>query len=104
MELYELEKIIASRAGINLPDRLGIDFNEPKTIMTVPEEISWNTWKLENNLTTKAKILQEQNKDLTIEQAQALVDENKEINGPKEQEQQTGSIFNRLRQRPTDSK
>ena len=103
MELYELEKIIASKSNIKLPGSIGIDFNEPKTIMTVPEEISWNSWRLENDMTTKAKILQENNKDLTIDQAQTLVNENKEVNGPKEQQQETGSIFNRLRQRPTSS-
>ena len=95
MELYALEKIVAASNGISLPNNIGIDFNEPKTIMTTPEEIAMNTWMLENNLTTKAKLLKKQNDDLTLEQAQAEIKENESVNGKKEQ--QGGSIFNRVR-------
>ena len=101
MELYALEKRVAASNGISLPNNIGIDFNEPKTIMTTPEEIAMNTWMLENNLTTKAKLLKKQNDDLTLEQAQAEIKENESVNGKKEQ--QGGSIFNRVRnttQRP----
>ena len=95
MELYELEKRVADSNGISLPNEIGIDFNEPKTIMTTPEEIAMNTWLLENNMTTKAKLLKKYNDDLTLEQAQAEIKENESVNGKKEQ--QGGSIFNRLR-------
>ena len=95
IELYDLEKRVAASNGISLPNEIGIDFNEPKTIMTTPEEIAMNTWLLENNMTTKAKLLKKYNDDLTLEQAQTEIKENESINGTKEQ--QGGSIFNRLR-------
>ena len=95
MELYELEKRVANSNGIGLPNDIGIDFNEPKTIMTTPEEISMNTWLLENNMTTKAKLLKKYNDDLTLEQAEAEIKENESVNGTKEQ--QSGSIFSRVR-------
>ena len=101
MELYDLEKRVANSNGISLPNDIGIDFNEPKAIMTTPEEISMNTWLLENNLTTKAKLLKKYNDDLTLEQAQSEIKENESINGTKEK--QSGSIFSRVRnstQRP----
>ena len=97
MELYELEKKVANSNGIGLPNDIGIDFNEPKTIMTTPEEIAMNTWLLENNMTTKAKLLKKYNDDLTLEQAQAEIKDNESVNGTKEQ--QSGSIFSRVRNR-----
>ena len=95
LELYELEKLVANSNGISLPNSIGIDFNEPKTIMTTPEEIAMNSWMLDNNLTTKAKLLKQYNDDLTLEQAQAEIKENESINGTKEK--QSGSIFSRVR-------
>ena len=95
MALYDLEKRVADSNGIKLPNEIGIDFNEPKAIMTTPEEISMNTWLLDNNMTTKAKLLKKYNDDLTLEQAQAEIKENESINGTKEK--QSGSIFSRVR-------
>ena len=95
MALYELEKRVADSNGIKLPNEIGVDFNEPKTIMTTPEEIAMNTWLLENNMTTKAKLLKKYNDDLTLEQAQAEIKDNESVNGTKEQ--QSGSIFSRVR-------
>ena len=95
MKLYELEQKVADSNGIKLPNELGVDFNEPKAIMTTPEEIAMNSWMLDNNLTTKAKLLKQYNDDLTLEQAQAEIKENESINGTKEK--QSGSIFSRVR-------
>ena len=95
MDLYDLVKRVAASNGIKLPNDIGVDFNEPKTIMTTPEEISMNTWLLENNLTTKAKLLKKYNDDLTLEQAQTEIKENESVNGTKEK--QSGSIFSRVR-------
>ena len=80
-----------------MPNEIGVDFNEPKTIMTTPEEIAMNPWLLENNMTTKAKLLKKYNDDLTLEQAQAEIKDNESVNGTKEQ--QSGSIFSRVRNR-----
>ena len=95
-ELYNLERISANTIGINLPDTVGIDFNEPSPVMTTQEEIMWNDWMIANNMTTKAQLLQKYNKDLSLKQAEKIIEKNKEINGSGE-EKQTGSIFNRLR-------
>ena len=95
-ELYDLERAIAQANGLTLPLNFGVDFNEPEYPMNIPDEISWNAWLLENNMTTRAKLLQKYNKDLTGIQADAEIIANKEINGREEQTTQ-GSIFDRLR-------
>tara|TARA_R100000781_G_scaffold92275_2_gene57178 strand:+ start:526 stop:1902 length:1377 start_codon:yes stop_codon:yes gene_type:complete len=96
--LYDLEQTIALVNGFNLPYDIGIDFNEPEYPMMVQDEIAWNTWQLENNMTTKAKLLIKYNKDLSPEQAEQELKENEAANGTK---QQTGSIFNRIRNQNT---
>ena len=73
--------------------------------MMVQDEIAWNTWLLDNNMTTRAKLLQKYNKDLNDYQAQAELKENEKSNGQqqKPQQQQQGSIFERLRARTTET-
>ena len=99
--LYDLEQTIALVNEVKLPLDLGIDFNEPEYPMMVQDEIAWNTWLLENNMTTRAKLMIKYNKDLSKEQAQQEIKENEGVNGTKEQ--QTGSIFNRVRNQATGS-
>jgi hypothetical protein len=96
--LYDLEHTIALVNGFSLPFNFGVDFNEPEYPMMVQDEIAWNTWLLENNMTTRAKLIQKYNKDLNDYQAQAELKENEKTNGTK---QQTGSIFNRVRNATT---
>ena len=99
-QYYQLERNLAGLFNISLPETLGIDFNEPEYPKTVQDEVMMKTWMLENNLTTHAEILMGYNKDLTIEQAQEIVDNNKETNGQgteQEEEQPRGTIFDRLR-------
>ena len=100
-DFYELEKIIGKANGINLPEEIGIDYNEVEYPQSVQDEISMNTYFLENNLTTQAKLLKKYNDDLTIEEAQAIVDENKEINGATngKNEEPKQSIFGAARDR-----
>tara|TARA_Y100001973_G_scaffold105520_1_gene179006 strand:- start:61 stop:1407 length:1347 start_codon:yes stop_codon:yes gene_type:complete len=93
-QIYDMERLIASNNGISLPNSIGIDFNEPEDVMSKQEEISYNQFLLDNNLTTPAKILQKMNKDLTLEQAEAIIKENEEVNGT----EQNQSIFSRLQQ------
>ena len=102
-ELYDLERSIALANRFTLPFNFGVDFNEPEYPMNIPDEISWNAWLLENNLTTRAKLLQKYNKDLTDIQANAELIANGEVNGREQQPERQGSIFERLRagtQRP----
>ena len=85
--------------GVNFPDTFKVDFSEPEYPMTAQDEIAKAQFALENNLTTPAQLLQKHNKDLSVEEAQKIIDKNEEINGKgKEQEsKQSGSIFSRLR-------
>ena len=90
-ELYHIEKEIADYNGIKLPESIKLDFNEPEYPKTMQDQILWDNHRLENNLTTQAKLLVEYNDDLSIKEAEKLVAENKQQN----QEQ---SIFERIRQ------
>ena len=97
--LYDLEQTIALVNGIQLPNDFGVDFNEPEYPMMVQDEIAWNTWLLDNNMTTRAKLMVKYNKDLTLKQAEEQLKGNEGVNGTKNQ--QTGSIFNRVRNQAT---
>ena len=97
-QIYEIERKVAGYNGLLLPSDFGVDFNEPEYPMTIPDEIAWNNYLVANDLTTKVKLLQKYNKDLNPQQAQKIIDENKEENAKtKEPEQQPQSVFNRLR-------
>ena len=50
--------------------------------MTTQDKIMLNEYKLKHNLTTEAQILAEENKDLTIEDANRIIEENASINQP----------------------
>ena len=95
---FELEARIAAGNGHAMATTFGIDFNEPEYPMVAQDEIALGAFELENNLITPAQLLQKKNKDLTIEQAQKIIDKNKEINGQGEQPQ---SIFGRIRTEAT---
>ena len=90
-DLYEIEKAIAGYNGISLPEELNVDFNEPEYPKTVRDQIDLDNHRLANNLTTQAKLLAEYNKDLTIEEADAIIRENKQKN-------EKLSLFDRVRQ------
>lgn len=96
-DLYDIERKIAMFSNVMLPDKIGIDFNEPEYPQAVADQIAMDSWLLENDLTTKAQLLQQRNKDLTIEQAEAIIKENTEKNG-QGQETPSQRIFNSLRQ------
>ena len=90
-ELYVIEREIADYNGIRLPESIKLDFNEPEYPKTMQDQILWDNHRLQNNLTTQAKLLVEYNDDLSIEEAENIIAENKQQN-----EQQ--SIFERIRQ------
>ena len=101
-QFFEMEKMIASIHNINISGELKLDFTEPEYPKTAQDQILLDTFALEQNMTTQAKLMVKYNKDLTIEEAQAIIDENKKVNeiGKPESIQ---SAFNRIRQRPTES-
>ena len=90
-DLYEVEKAIAGYNGIKLPEELNVDFNEPEYPKTVRDQIDLDNHRLANNLVTQGKLLVEYNKDLTIEEADAIIQENKQKN-------EKLSLFDRVRQ------
>ena len=79
-DLYEVEKAIAEYNGIKLPEELNIDFNEPEYPKTVRDQIDLDNHRLVNNLVTQGKLLVEYNKDLTLDEADAIIEENREKN------------------------
>ena len=89
--MYKIERNIASAFNINLPDKLKLDFNEPDYPMTVQDQIALDIYRLNLNLVSEADLMVEYNKDLTIQEAERKVAENKQKN--KKQ-----SIFSQARQ------
>ena len=93
-KLYRVEKAIAEYNNIKLPDKFAVDFGEVEYPMTVQDQIMRDEFDLAHNLITDAKIMIRDNKDLSLKEAQKIIDDNREIN---EQRNQQG-LFNQLRQ------
>jgi hypothetical protein len=79
-DFYNVERVIAGYNGINLPEQFGVDFEEIDYPKTVQDQILKDQFDIQNNLTTRAKIMVRDNKDLTVEQAQIIIEENKSVN------------------------
>jgi hypothetical protein len=95
--MYAVEKVIAEANGIRLPDEMGLRFNEPDYPMAVQDQIAMDGFMLQNNLITQKDLLLKYNKHLTEEEADKILNENKEVNGEGQQtENQERSVFNRL--------
>ena len=62
--------------------------------MTVQDQIMRDEFDLSHNLTTEAKLMVRDNKDLSLKEAQKSIDDNRGVN---EQGNQQG-LFNQLRQ------
>jgi hypothetical protein len=90
-KLYHIEKNMAKAHKISLPEKLKIDFNEPDYPMTIPDQIALDNHRLQLNLVSPAELMVEYNKDLTIQEAQKKIGENKQQN-------QKQSIFSQARQ------
>jgi len=100
-QIYDIESSIAFANGIRLPDSMGIDFNEPEYPRSTQDEIMFNQFMLDNNLTSYSKLLHNYNKDLKVDDASNVIQENimennqirKQLNA-----EQSQSILSRLRQ------
>ena len=93
-DFYDVERTIAEYNGIHLSEEFGVDFAEVEYPTTVQDQILRDTFDLDQNLITRAKIMVRDNKDLTVEQAQEIIDANRTAN-EKENKQ---SIFAQFRQ------
>ena len=79
-QFYDVERTIAGYNGVNLPEEFGVDFEEVEYPKTIQDQILKDEFDIKNNLITRAKIMVRDNKDLTVDQAQAIIDENRSIN------------------------
>jgi hypothetical protein len=81
-EMYQIERKIAQSLGINMPEGLKLDFNEPEYPMTVQDQIALDNHRLNLGLINKAELMVEYNKDLTLEEANAKLQQNQEQINP----------------------
>ncbi len=79
-EMYQVEREIADYNGIKLPEALRLDFNEPEYPKTMQDQILWDNHRLQHNLITQPKLMTEYNDDLSLKEAEKLVEENKQKN------------------------
>ena len=79
-EMYQVEREIADYNGIKLPEALRLDFNEPEYPKTMQDQILWDNHRLQHNLITQPKLMTEYNDDLSLKEAEKLVEENKAVN------------------------
>ena len=93
-DFYSVERAIAEYNGISLPEEFGVDFEEVEYPKTVQDQILKDNFDIQNNLSTRAKIMVRENKDLTEKQAQKLIDVNRKVN----EKEGSQSIFDKFRQ------
>jgi hypothetical protein len=79
-KFYSVERVIAEYNDISLPEEFGVDFEEVEYPKTIQDQIMKDQFDLENNLTTHAKIMIRDNKDLSLKQAQKVIDDNRNVN------------------------
>lgn len=81
-EFYKVEYALSQTNNLGLPEpsSFKVDFAEVEYPMTTQDKIMLNEYKLKHNLTTQGELLAEENKDLSIEDARRIIQENKSIN------------------------
>ena len=79
-EFFIVEKAVGQANNINLPNKFGVNFVEPEYPQSIQDQIAWNTYRLSNNLTTRPKLLNEINTDLSLEEAEQIVNDNAAVN------------------------
>ena len=92
-DFYKVEYALSNQNSLGLPDPVNfkVDFSEVEYPMTTQDKIMLNEYKLKHNLTTQAHLLAEENKDLTIEDAQRVIEENAQVNQPVEVQDENNS-------------
>lgn len=98
--LYYMEREIAKRAGISLPEELQLDFYEPEYPTSAVDQIALEQHELATNQTTQWKLLMRHNKDINEDQARSIVDDNKKDNNVGTERQ---SIFGQVGQGLTEA-
>ena len=96
-KIYQVEKAVAQSIDITLPGEFHVDFNEPEYPQTAQDQIMIEKWELENNLINAADLLVRRNKELPIEEAKKIIQENKGVNSVNS----GGTVFDQLRAKTT---
>lgn len=78
---FEIERLLAEQSNVSIGSKFGVDFIEVEYPKSTQEEIQRDDWDLQNGQTTLAKIMVRNNKDLSLEEAQSIIEENLAING-----------------------
>ena len=86
-KIYDVEQSIADVHGIILPNNISIHYQDIAAPKSTGEQIQKDTFMLNNGMITEAEILQRERGDLTLKEAQKIVDENKSKLEPQDPEQ-----------------
>ena len=78
-DLYHIEKHIAEYNNIRLPEMLKLDFNEPEYPKTVQDQIMLDEHRLKHHMINEIDLLMSYNKDLTIDEAAKIIQDNKDF-------------------------
>ena len=83
-QFYKVEHALSQTNNLGLPEpsQFKVDFSEVEYPMTTQDKIMLNEYKLKHNLTTQAQLLAEENKDLTISDAEKIIEDNSNTNQP----------------------
>lgn len=81
-DFYKVEYALSQVNNLGLPEvsQFKVDFSEVEYPMTTQDKIMLNEYKLKHNLTTEAQLLAEENKDLSVDDATQIIEENKSVN------------------------
>ena len=81
-EFYKVEYALSQVNNLGLPEvsQFKVDFSEVEYPMTTQDKIMLNEYKLKHNLTTQAQLLADENKDLSISDAEQIIEANKSVN------------------------
>ena len=81
-DFYKVEYALSQVNNLGLPEvsQFKVDFSEVEYPMTTQDKIMLNEYKLKHNLTTQAQLLADENKDLSISDAEQIIEANKSVN------------------------
>jgi len=94
-QFYEVERVIAGYNGIEFSEEFAVDFEEVEYPKTVQDQILKDQFDIDNNLSTRAKIMIRDNKDLNVKQAQKIIDDNRKVN----EKERPNPIFTEFREK-----
>ena len=75
-QIFKLEQIIASVNGVNIKDNFSIEFGQLEYPKTTQEQIAKEEYELDKGFVTEAELLQKRRKDITVKQAEKIIEKN----------------------------